>query len=214
MNRAFAFRSALGLAACLALALPAASYQPPAGEGEPPTAAEEAMQKEMEAWAAANQVGEHHAHLKAMEGDFKTDLKFWMAPGTEPMASTGKVTNKMILDGRYLEGHFVGDPDPAMGGMVFYGQSLMGYDTMAKEYFSTWIDSMTTGLMISRGTCSSNGKTFTLTGDMPDPMTGKTLQHRMVITIDGPDKHTMRGYEKGADGKEFQNMEIVYTRAK
>ncbi|MFB3904806.1 MAG: DUF1579 family protein [Acidobacteriota bacterium] len=76
-------------------------------------------------------------------------------------------------------------------GMPFEGLGLWAYDNIKKEYVSTWADSMSTGIMVSRG---------------------KTRKSREVLRIEDAGKFQAGMFETGPDGKKFKSMEMVYTR--
>jgi hypothetical protein len=71
---------------------------------------------------------------------------------------------------------------------------------------------MSTQIMTSAGSYDAAKKTFTMTGEGDDPMTGKKKREKEVLVVNSPDKHTSEFFEVGADGKEFKTMEITYTR--
>jgi hypothetical protein len=55
-------------------------------------------------------------------------------------------------------------------------------------------------------------KSFTYTGDCDDCMTGKKKTVRSVCKVSSESKHTFEMFDTGPDGKEFRNLELVYTR--
>jgi hypothetical protein len=68
--------------------------------------------------------------------------------------------------------------------------------------------------MTSTGGTTDGGKSWTFTGSMADPMTGKDATMDEKITVADADHHTMEMWSPGPDGKSYKNMEIVYTRKK
>ncbi len=160
----------------------------------------------MAQWESMNAPGEHQEHLKQFVGTFNVKNTMWMAPGTEPVVSTGLATNRMILDGRYLEGEYEGE----MEGKPFTGWGLTGYDNMAHKYVSVWADSMSTGVMLSEGQCDKNGTVFTYAGEMDMGPMGKQ-SYRMVLTILDKDTHTFEWFDL-TGGQNLKTMEMVYTR--
>lgn len=186
-------------ACCLALAPGFAAAQQAGGAA--PTPEEQAMM-------AAAMPGEHHQHLNHMAGSWNTKLKFWMAPGTAPMESTGTAEAKWILGGRYLESVHMGN----VMGMPFEGHGTEGYDNLAKQYVGTWVDNMGTGVMVSEGTCSEGGKVHTSQSEMIDPMSGKMVKIRSVVKAVDANTFRMDMYMTPAGGAEYQTMELVATR--
>ena len=190
-------RSAIVLAMAFAIALPAIAQEPSADQ--------QAMMEMMEKLSTP---GEMHAKLEPMVGSFDVEATFWMAPGAEPMSSKGKSKNVWILGGRYVAQHYEGE----FMGQTFNGLGLTGYDNYKKQYFGTWIDSMSTTIMITTG--QVDGKTFTFTGKMDEPMSGTVMDVKETIVVHGDDHHVLEMWMPGPDGKPFKNMEIHYRRAK
>ncbi len=152
--------------------------------------------------------GEHHKHLAPFAGNWTALAKFWMDPAQPPEETSATASFKWILDGRYLQLEYRSE----WMGQPFTGQSIMGYDNQKQQYFSTWIDSMNTGLYTSYGTCDATHKAFTFHGDMIDPITDKPKKTRSVYRVLSDAKIQFEWYETGEDGKEMKAMEIVYTR--
>jgi hypothetical protein len=174
----------------------------------PAPAAPEMDPAMMEAMMKAGSPSDAHKKLDGMVGTWDTKISFWMMPGMDPSTSTGTSTNQWIMGGRYLEQRFKGD----MGGMPFEGVGYTGYDNIKKQYWGTWMDSMSTGIMTSTGSASSDGKTWDFTATMSDPMTGKDSTAKEKVTVIDADHHTMEMWVAGPDGKMFKNLEIHYTR--
>jgi hypothetical protein len=162
----------------------------------------------MDAMMKAGQPGDAHKALNPFVGKWNTKVTFWMMPGSDPMVTTGMSENKWVMGGRYLEQRFNG----TMMGAPFEGMGVTGYDNVKKQYWGTWMDNMSTGMMSSTGSASSDGKTFTFTATMADPMTGKDASSEEKITIVDANHHTMEMWGAGPDGKNFKMMEIQYTR--
>jgi hypothetical protein len=163
----------------------------------------------IEAVMKAGTPGENHKKLDPIVGSWTFTIKMWMDPSKEPTESKGTCANKWIFDGRYIEETIKGD----FGGMEFIGRGVIGYDNTQKKYVSTWIDSMSTGIMMTTGTASTDGKTFTFGGDEICPATEEKLKVRMVMKIISKDKHESEYYQTRA-GKESKTMHIVYSRVK
>lgn len=170
----------------------------------PPPMDEAAM---MEAWQAAMTPGEAHAELAALAGTFEVMTRMWMDPSAPPSDTLGTCVNELVLGGRFLAQKVTGE----VMGMPFEGLSYMGYDNVLKEYVSTWIDNMGTGIMNARGTKKSDG-TIEMVAEYPDPATGRMVKFREVFTIADPDHHSMVMYVVNPDGTETKNMEVHYTR--
>jgi hypothetical protein len=174
---------------------------------------EEMMKKMMELGAP----GPHHKHLDSIAGKWTYELKHWMDPAAEAETMTGTSESKWVYDGRFLEQKVEGSMGPGPDGkpMMFHGTSIVGYDNLRQEYTEVWYDNMGTSMWILTGKSDPDGKVITMTGNVPDPMTGnKNKKVRIVTKIDSKDKHTSEFFGVGADGKEVREMQITYTRAK
>lgn len=192
---------------CAGLAAGAAGAQETKPAGPPAMSAEQKAM--MEAWEAASAVGEPHKRLLGMEGTWDAEVSMWMAPGQPPAKSAGTSVNKSILGGRWIEQQFTGS---AMG-QPFQGVGYTGYDNTRKKYVSTWMDNMSTALMVSEGTFDAAGKVLTSTSTTMDPMTGKPAQSKGVMRIVDADHHVYEMWESH-DGKENKSLEIHYRRKK
>jgi len=153
--------------------------------------------------------GEHHAHMKKLAGNWDYAMKMWTDPAGAPMETTGKRSAEMILGDRYLVEKYTGQ----FMGMPFEGHGTMGYDNVQKQYLGTWIDNMGTGIMMSTGTCDGKG-TWTMTGEMADPTSGKMVPTRTVMKVADENTYVMEMYLAGPDGKEMKMMEMTHKRVK
>ena len=134
----------------------------------------------------------------------------WEDPSKPPTTSTGTVTNKMIMDGRYQ----VTDVNGNMMGMPFIGHSMTGYDNAKKVFVSSWIDNMGTGMMNMEGPWDEATKTINMKGQCINPMTLKPCDYREVFKMIDDNNQMMEMYGPGPDGKEMKTVEIKYTRKK
>ena len=83
------------------------------------TAEQKEMQARMQAYSTPNA---NHEVLKALEGNWKSHVQFWMDPKAPAQESDGTAEAKMIMNGRFLEQHFNGN----MMGQPFEGRALIG----------------------------------------------------------------------------------------
>lgn len=164
----------------------------------------------MAEWMAKMQPGDHHKHLNVMLGTWEGSIKFWMAPDAEAGESTGSVHREWDMDERFLIEHVEGSTE---GFPPFKGLGIVGYNTVENRYESVWIENMATYISFMTGSYDANKKTFTFTGDMLDPMTGKRQKQRHIVDVSDPNKQTMVGYST-SEGKEFKCFEGSFTKKK
>ena len=162
---------------------------------------------EMDAYMKAGTPGAPHKAMAAKVGTYEAKVKSWHEPGKPPMEETGTSTRSMALDGRVLVEDFKG----TMMGMPFTGHGMQGYDNVTGKYWSTWTDSMSTGIMLSEGTCDAK-ETCAFKGTWNDAIKKGPVNSRMTSRRTGPNTEVFEMYGPGRDGKEFKMMEITYTK--
>ncbi len=162
------------------------------------------------AWTDYATPSKAHEMLAKDTGTWDAEMTFWMPESPEPQKATSVATYKMILDGKYQEGVFKGD----MWGMPFEGRGTTAYDNASKQFITTWIDNMGTGMLVSRGQYDETSKTITFSGAMVDPVTGKEKKVKEIITYIDDNTQKMEMFDIDANGKEFKNMEINSKRRK
>jgi hypothetical protein len=192
-----------GAAAIVLLAAPAPAQS---GKQEPQMTPEQTA--EMEAYMKAGAPGAPHQALAATAGTYDMKIRSWHEPGGPATEETGTAKRTMMLGGRVL----FEEVSSAMMGTPFTGHGMMGYDNVTGKYWSTWNDSMSTGLMVSEGTCDAQMKSCTFIGQWNDPVNKAPVKARMTSRWTSPTVQIFEMYGPGKDGKEVKMMEITYTR--
>jgi hypothetical protein len=189
------------------LVVPAAgAADKPAEKPSTPPASTPSMEAQMAAWAKLAEPGPNHEFFKSMAGTWKAVTKSLMGPG-EPQTSEGTAVYTVKLGGRFVTEEFRGTFD----GKPFEGFGVFGYDNQHQEFVSTWVDSMGTGILMSKGKLDPSGKVLTMLSEYEDPMSGQKKMMRMVTTIVDPNRHVFAMYD-GHGENETKMMEITYTR--
>lgn len=173
------------------------------GGAKPDPAQMQAMMEQM------GKTGPEHEQLKKAIGEWSVEESAYMDPSQPPMKTQYKATFSEALGGKWvkqeLTGEFMGKP--------YTGLGYSGYDTLAKQYVVTWMDTMSTVGMMMKGKASADGKTITYEGRMEHcPMTSGPMDTRAVLTMESADRMTfsMSGI---MDGKPVKMFDSVYTRA-
>ncbi|MGN7830387.1 DUF1579 domain-containing protein [Pseudoxanthomonas sp. 22568] len=192
------------LSLALACLLPAASATAQDDKAPPMTPEMKAM---MEAFQKAGTPGAEHRQLATLAGTYDLTVKSWHAPDTPPTIDKGTATRRMILGDRVL----VEEVSSQMMGQPFTGQGLHGFDNVTGKHWSTWNDSMSTGLMVSEGTCDAS-MACTYTGTYHDPVSKKPVTSRMTTRWSDKSTEVFEMYAPGPDGKEAKMMEITYKK--
>jgi hypothetical protein len=155
------------------------------------------QQAMMAKWMEFATPGEAHKALAPKVGRWNLKVKAFN-PGQPPEESMATSEIKWIMDGRFLQDTTSGT---AMG-QPFSGMGLAGYDNLKKQYFSTWMDNMGTGVMVSTGHYDPASKTFTFKGTMPDVMAGKYMPSRSVEKWIDNDHSVVQMYQTDSNGKD------------
>lgn len=165
----------------------------------------------MKAWMESMTITEHHKRMANADGSWNGEVTMWMAEGAPPTKSMSTTVNTTLFGGLYQQSKHTGNFD----GQPFEGMSIMAYDNTLKQYVSTWIDNMGSGILIMTGNWDEATKTINLSGKMKNPANGRDCNMReefkmiddnnQLLTMYGPDPQT---------GKEMKSMEIKYTRKK
>ena len=190
----------------LASALVLAAALPALAQDKPPKMSPE-EQKMMEAYEKAGAPGPQHAALAREAGTYDIAIRSWMAPGAPPVEDKGTATRAMTLDGRVLTENV----QATMNGKPFTGHGMQGYDNVTGRAWSTWNDSMSTGLMVSDGSCDAQNA-CTFTGSWNDPVTKGKVNARMTTRWTSPTVQVFEMYTAGPGGKEAKMMEMTYTK--
>lgn len=162
--------------------------------------------------AALSTPGESHRVLDALVGSWTYTITFKMAKDAPEQTSTGVSENAWILDGRFLQQKVSGVMD--MGGQKqnFNGIATIGYDNGKREYQSTWMDNMNTGLMTATGQYDATTKTLKEGGEFFCPIKNTTIKTQSELTFVDADHFNYTTYDVSSET--YKSMEIKYSRKK
>ncbi|MDX1625359.1 MAG: DUF1579 family protein [Wenzhouxiangellaceae bacterium] len=162
----------------------------------------------MEAWEEASEIGAAHRRLAEQVGDWHAELTMWMTPDAEPEHTTSAVTRHTELGGRVLRETWAGD----FLGAPFEGVGRIGYDNVTEQYWSTWTDNWSTGLMVMSGDYDESEDRYEFHGEYIDPASGETVRMRSVWTFPSATTEKMDTYESRGNGEERLTMRVKMTR--
>ena len=150
--------------------------------------------------------GDEHKKLFDRVGTWDVDGKFNMAPGSPPVET--KATETVVAVGDFwVESDFRGE----MFGMPFQGRSTMTYDPWAKQYISTWFDSMSPAFFHFTG--NMEGDVLVCRGKAPNPGSGELADYRTTVKHIDPDTVVFNMY-MGTPAGEVELFEMTYRRRK
>jgi hypothetical protein len=175
-----------------------------------PSHAQPPQDEAIKNWMAFMQTGENHKLLQTREGTWDLKVKMWTDPSQPAIESQAICVGKMIMGGRFLEESVKGE----FSGSPFEGTGIIGYDNGAKKFVSTWIDNMSTGIMMAEGTFDAAKWSFEYKTSYTDPMTHKPGKGRSVERMINENSWVVESFKLLPDGKEYKDMEITYQRSK
>jgi hypothetical protein len=178
------------------------------GEGQAQGKTDDAQQKMMEAFMALGKPGAEHRKLDPLVGTWTAKFQVWHDPAGQPMEGNGTCVTSWALGGRFLEQRSF---STMPCGTEMEGIGYTGFDNATGKYVGLWLDSMSTGTLVSTGEADAAGKVFTFRGEMKGPE-GVTMKYRHQVEIVSTDKHVFRLWQQIGDAPETKMMEAVYTR--
>lgn len=152
--------------------------------------------------------GEGQKFLAKMAGTWAVEKTFHPKAG-DPVTQTGECVSEMTHGGRFLRSEFTFDDK---GGKTTRTGTI-GYDSEAKKFTSTWIDSRSTRVSFRQSKDEFDGKEVVLhaAGLGAEPARASRTVTR--LEADG-EKVVHAQYGAGDGGKERVVMELVLTKKK
>ncbi len=161
--------------------------------------------------------GPEHERLRSLEGTWELTARWWLEPGAEPLEVRGTGTNRLILDGRFLEMHSElsgnpyfrdddGTPQPMESRVVY------GFDRRSGEYTLVGFDTLGTYYVTASGTWDADRDAIVLHGEDEDPELGVKQEYDMHLRFEGDDRVAWDIVFKTPEGGELKVMEVVSTR--
>lgn len=173
----------------LPLALAALLFAPAAFAEQDPRA-EEARLAAREAFEQAISPGEPHRYLARMEGRWTFTTTLWPAPSAPAVEYGGEAEKSMILGGRYLQEDMRGEIED----QSFIGRGVTGFDNLSGEFVNTWMDTLGTTIVVTRGGWLEEGESHELRGELRYPGVEEPVPIRTVTRIVDDDHHVFEYY--------------------
>jgi hypothetical protein len=83
---------------------------------------------------------------------------------------------------------------------------------LPKKFNATWIDNMSTGMMISKGKYDETQGLVDMKGTYVDPMDAQEKPFRQTYKIVDENHHILEMFMNDESGQEFKTMHIEFTR--
>jgi hypothetical protein len=130
-----------------------------------------------------------HQELAALAGRWTQEVTYSM--GGPPMKSSGTVTNRMILGGRFLisEGSSANPAGPGIGDPTLETMSIYGFDRRTKEFTIVHLDTMGTYYVTAAGN-KAEPRTVVMRGETLDDHAGATAMRKYDMVLKFVDADT------------------------
>lgn len=138
-----------------------------------------------------------HDLLKRFVGAWTSTGECTIAPGAEPMKSSGKMVSRMLGE-RWVVGEItMGEGDAAVEGIL-----TIGYDPAKQKYVGTWTDNMQNRLWVYEGVYDEGDHTLMLDTTGPN-MTGngEIIPYQDSYEFVSDDEIILRSKAMGEDGE-------------
>lgn len=151
-----------------------------------------------------------HHFLAQLAGHWSGSSKLWLEPDKladdAPLAGSAQI----ILDGRFALFLY----QSSVQGEAQHGMFTFGFNTAAKQYEASWVDSFHTNdsIMFCTGAEIEDG--FQVLGSYPDPTGGPDWGWRTAVQLQDADTLILTAYNIPPEGQEAQAMRINLKRKK
>lgn len=172
----------------------------------------------MDEWNKANAPGENHKLLEKMAGDWDAEVTFVFDPTKAPEVNKTTSKKEMVLGGRFLFSAY----EIKTGAMPHSGRGYIGYNNLTKKFQMMNLSTTYTAMEMDDGDYDAKTKAITFKSAMKElDWGGQKIRYstRTVITLESDDKHTFSIFTtypdmKEMEGKEIEEVKVVYTRRK
>jgi hypothetical protein len=165
----------------------------------------------MERWTKLAQPGPEHEWLAEGVGEWTVTQRIFMPGADEPSFEVPGVATRKMKWGRYLYEELTMGQGEEEANAVSY----TGFDNGAREFKSTTLGIMGTGIDVLSGTRSDDGKTVTLTSERVEKgLDNMKIRTRFVITRKSSDEQLVEYFNAFGDAPESKAGELIYKRKK
>jgi hypothetical protein len=155
--------------------------------------------------AATPPIDSQYVQLATLSGHWAVRQSLWTDPKAPPVIDRGSAVYAMVLGGHHLRQDLrIASSKP------FEGLGYIGYDDATGKYYSSWMDTNFSGMILAHGDYDAASRTYTFTGEMPGKG-GAPVPVREVMRIADNDHFVYEYYETRA-GKEALAVSLQYTR--
>lgn len=147
-----------------------------------------------------------HKVLRKLEGNWTVA---WRSYDLGDSVSGGFSQIRSVMDGRFVEERFQG----VLAGKSFQGRNFIGYNNATDLYEGVWIDSLNTGMTITKGRFDEESDTIFFVGSVYNPVSGKTESARSKLVFVGEDSFSLFVKSQADSRRNRISLELQYNRA-
>lgn len=154
---------------------------------------------------AAAAVGDEHRRLAALAGSWNVKQSLWLDDAKVPQVDAGTAVFTAVLGGRHLQQDLRVRSNPP-----FQGLGFTGYDTVTRQYYTSWMDIHFTGVLWLHGDYDAAARVYRFSGAMP-AADGESVPTREELRI-LDSRHVVARFFETRHGRESLVVELDYTR--
>ena len=150
-----------------------------------------------------------HEWLQQFVGEWNVEVEVTTEPGKPPIRGKGTESTRM-LGGFWVVAEGEGEMDGTPG--TIRSLLTLGYDSNAKKYVGTWIDSMNSYLWKYEGKLDAARKVLTLETEGPCSLRAGLVRFREVTEFPSKDHRLFTSLMLGEDGRWVKMVTAHYRR--
>lgn len=159
-------------------------------------------------WISLSKPGVPHQLLGSFVGTWDVTISSRSAPDVPPEVSKGVSNISWLLGGRFVREDFKG----SVAGEKYEGVGFLGFDNGARLFSAVWMDSLNTSVALSKGRFNEKNSTFQFTGEIYDPLLGRTKTNEMQIKLISSSHYEVSMIDVTPRGERFKALTMVYRK--
>lgn len=154
---------------------------------------------------AAGPIGDPHRRLAELAGLWSVKQSLWLAAGQPPQVDSGTALFTVVLGGRHLQQDLrIASSAP------FQGLGSTGYDNTTGRYYTSWMDTNFTGVLLLHGDYNAGMKAYRFDGEMSGEGAERIPTREELRVVDS--NHLVVRYYETRRGQEALVVELEYSR--
>ena len=159
---------------------------------------------------ALNKPSVAHEVLRRLEGDWCVEWRPAVEGGAVSELSGGFSEISSVMDGRFIEERFQG----VLAGKPFEWRNFIGFNNAVGLYEGVWMDSLGTGMTLTKGRFDKESDTIFFVGSVYNPVSEKSEHTRSKLVFIREDALSL--FVKSEEDSKHNriSLEVRYNRAR